>query len=82
MPNGGDAWIGLTDIDREGSFVFLDGVVSTESNTGWAPNEPNNGNQNEDCVNLHWVDLSPNLANDYFCNYSAFALCEKLKSFQ
>ena len=80
--NGGDAWIGLSDIETEGSFVFLDGVVSTQSNTGWGPNEPNNENHGEDCVNINWIDHPPNTVNDYYCHLSAFALCEKLKSSQ
>ena len=80
--NGGDAWIGLSDIETEGLFVFLDGVVSTESNTGWGPSEPNDGGRNEDCVNLNWDSLPHNSANDYICDIPAFALCEKLKSSQ
>ena len=82
--NREDAWIGLSDIETEGSFVFLDGVVSTASNTGWAPEEPNDGGQNEDCAHLNWMDPNHphNSANDYQCHFPAFALCEKLKSLQ
>ena len=80
--NGGDAWIGLSDIGTEGLLVFLDGVVSTQSNTGWKPNEPNDGSQNEDCVHINWPTHPHNSVNDRGCNNPAFALCEKLKSLQ
>ena len=74
-----DAWIGLSDIETEGQFVFVDGVSSTNENTGWAPGEPNDVGKNEDCAHLHLSDPNHpiNTANDYPCSRNAFALCEK-----
>ena len=44
-------WIGLNDIDTEGSMVWSDG--SSQDFTKWRPNQPDdNGNHNEDCVHI------------------------------
>ena len=74
-----DAWIGLDDIHHEGKFTFLDGVASTDENTGWKANQPDNHHGIEDCVHLHWQDPNSlyNTANDLPCSDVAFALCEK-----
>ena len=77
-PKGNAAWIGLTDFDTEGTFVFLDGVKSTKNNTGWSSNgnQPNGGNS-ENCVVINHKNHNYNKANDLPCNKMAYALCEK-----
>ena len=46
-----DIWIGLNDLDSEGTYVFSDGTPMSEHwyISNWAEGEPNNNN-NEDCV--------------------------------
>jgi cysteine-rich repeat protein len=46
------AWIGLTDVDGEGDFVWITGEPLDF--TDWEPNEPNNELGAEDCGALWW----------------------------
>ncbi|XP_030643637.1 CD209 antigen-like, partial [Chanos chanos] len=64
-------WIGLTDINTEGVWKWVDG---TALNTGyWGKGEPNNLGQsgNEDCVVLDrpdtWIDVSCDTKTKYIC---------------
>ena len=51
-------WLGLNDIDIEGTFVWSDG--SNFSYANWRNTEPNGGGKGEDCVitrrSLMWSD--------------------------
>ena len=63
-------WIGLTDIDNEGEFKWIDG--SNPTFTDWHPGEPNDQGRVEDCAVIYdsfqgW--------NDYHCNLTFPALC-------
>ena len=51
------AWIGLNDIDAEGTYEWIDGsgtidLSVTQSNGYWANNEPNNYGYKEDCISI------------------------------
>lgn len=65
-----DWWIGLNDIQSEGTFVWTDGTPLDF--TAWNEGEPNNAG-NEDCVNLAywagglWNDLGCDAARPYIC---------------
>ncbi|KAI6655606.1 hypothetical protein LOD99_2104 [Oopsacas minuta] len=66
-----DCWIGINDIDNEGSFVWVDG--STSSYRNWVPGQPNNARGNEDCGHIvgqrEWNDLPcTELRSCYYCN--------------
>ncbi|XP_070592011.1 low affinity immunoglobulin epsilon Fc receptor-like [Erythrolamprus reginae] len=58
--NGKTLWIGLSDMNHENKFVWVDS--SSVSYTSWAPREPNNSGHGEDCVvmssqaNGRWED--------------------------
>lgn len=67
-----EAWIGLHDLEKEGDWVWLDGVVSTEANTRWEEGEPNNTGGDEDCG----IANSKGNVNDLLCTESRYALCE------
>ncbi|XP_076825901.1 perlucin-like protein isoform X2 [Clavelina lepadiformis] len=68
-----DVWIGMNDISREGTFVWLDG--SSASNVNWANGEPNNAG-NEDCVLVRPRIYAYKL-NDGACSSTLTGLCEK-----
>ena len=69
-------WIGASDIDKEGEFVWLTGAPVAWGD--WWPNEPNNGRGGpvEDCV--HDQSRSNQYAwNDAPCNnYNCHFICE------
>ncbi|XP_051884933.1 alpha-N-acetylgalactosamine-specific lectin-like [Pristis pectinata] len=69
-----EAWIGLNDRCKEGTFTWIDG--STYSYRNWAPNEPNSYQKiNEDCVNIHhfcdhaWNDAPCEMKIGFVCSY-------------
>ena len=74
---GQDAWIGLNDIEIEGTFVFIDGTKATQQNSGWRSGQPNNLNGIEDCAHVNIAGWPDNTANDAPCTIDAYALCEK-----
>jgi len=68
-------WIGMNDIDTEGTWVWVSGEAVTYTN--WSPGEPNNSGApggNEDWVFMNWG--SPGIWNDggdTFANNSGIA---------
>ncbi|XP_066268161.1 C-type lectin-like [Branchiostoma lanceolatum] len=68
-----DVWIGLTDQDVEGQFVWTDGTPLVYSN--WSPGEPN-GDDNTNCVhlwplsNFRWDDMPCGRSNYFICQYN------------
>lgn len=64
-----DFWLGLSDLETEGSFVWVDGSPLTSSN--WSSGEPNDSG-GEDCAQI----FSGGLWNDLPCGYSLPAVCE------
>ena len=73
-----DVWIGLNDIEREGHFKWLDGVLAANETIGWYDGEPNDSGNNEDCVHINWGGrFLLNAINDIPCSAAVHALCEK-----
>nr|XP_036293865.1 mannose-binding protein C-like [Pipistrellus kuhlii]KAF6322564.1 mannose binding lectin 2 [Pipistrellus kuhlii] len=66
----GDAFLGITDKEKEGHFVDLTGRPVTYQN--WNAHEPNNDNSGEDCV----IILPKGKWNDISCSSSYLAVCE------
>ena len=72
-PSGSNAFIGISDIASEGTFVWINEDTATIEELGFHQNEPNNEG-NEDCLEL---GLS-NTLNDRECTDTVQALCERL----
>lgn len=63
-------WIGITDIFTEGTFVYQ----STNKSVGfeaWSKGNPDNFNDNEDCVDISW-----GLWNDSGCHQKFSSICQ------
>ncbi|KAK0042461.1 collectin-10, partial [Biomphalaria pfeifferi] len=72
-----DTWIGLDDIESEGHFVWVDD--KQEYNTSISPSyfqgdQPDNYNNNEDCVMMRGSNLQ---LNDERCDKTFYFICEK-----
>ena len=63
-------WSGLNDIGKEGKYVWSDG--SDYSYINWAEGDPNNFNNNEDCMlletSMRWYD--------YGCEKQEYFICK------
>ncbi|XP_075790898.1 uncharacterized protein LOC102459497 isoform X2 [Pelodiscus sinensis] len=70
------AFIGITDRETEGTFMYISGEAIGYSN--WAQNEPNNAGGTEHCVELHpdgrW--------NDRTCNEKRLIIYSGLQAFR
>jgi len=67
-----DFWIGFSDIDSEGTFVWADGSSSTF--TYWGSGEPNDDNFNEDCTEIRAAKNGT--WNDKPCSYESRFVCK------
>ena len=71
--HGGDtAWIGLQDLQSNGSFTWIDG--SGVNFTYWAPNRPNRLRKDQHCVHTvgptrgyRWNDVTCSACHGYTC---------------
>ncbi|RUS89950.1 hypothetical protein EGW08_002302 [Elysia chlorotica] len=76
-----DTYIGLNDIEEEGTFVWENGEpLSAEQNLYiWNQNQPSNGGSGEDCAEANhgdWGDFAKAL-NDEKCYVSQSYICER-----
>uniref|UniRef100_A0A8C4IJW2 C-type lectin domain-containing protein n=1 Tax=Dicentrarchus labrax TaxID=13489 RepID=A0A8C4IJW2_DICLA len=76
-------WIGLTDSEKEGTWLWVDGSLLNESLTFWNGSEPDNWTvldpDGEDCVRMGEKTGAPDLKCwfDFSCNASYRSICEK-----
>ncbi|XP_077861537.1 salivary C-type lectin 2-like [Saccoglossus kowalevskii] len=72
----GGFWIGLNDIDNEGTFGWLDGSgLEAGVYNNWGGGEPNNKSDRQHCVHLwkksefQWYDAYCTSNKGYICEY-------------
>ncbi|XP_036438788.1 CD209 antigen-like protein E [Colossoma macropomum] len=73
-----EAWIGLTDIDTEGVWKWVDSSLLTTK--FWFEGEPNDFNKNEDCAVTGYRDAGSERVStwaDFPCSHIIVGLCEK-----
>ncbi|KAK2888177.1 uncharacterized protein [Channa argus] len=74
----GQSWIGLNDITNENQFVYTDGTPADL--LPWTPGQPDNWQDNEDCVHLTGMNHhDPGKLNDDFCTSTNEYICKKAK---
>ncbi|XP_041666073.1 macrophage mannose receptor 1 [Cheilinus undulatus] len=72
------AWIGYNDINVEGTWVNIDG--SDADFELWAPSQPDNWQNNEDCAHIRGPGHSEaGKYNDDFCTATKEFICKKAK---
>nr|XP_002128088.1 alpha-N-acetylgalactosamine-specific lectin-like [Ciona intestinalis] len=69
-------WIGLNDLNEEGSWVWVNGDPVTRENSKFHPGQPNNFNGNQHCGYISKINGQFVMA-DHFCESPFSALCER-----
>ncbi len=68
------SWIGLSDTDTEGTFLWVNGKSATIS--PWNEGEPNDSGGVEDCVGLFTSGETAGTWNDFDCGSERAFICE------
>lgn len=74
--HGTAPWIGYNDMNKEGTWVWLDGGSTDPGTTAWNINEPNSSGGNEDCAHIWSTPGTKILLNDTLCKAKYHYICE------
>jgi hypothetical protein len=66
-------WLGATDIDQEGLFVWVDGSEVAKYFENWGDSEPDNVFGTEHCV---FISSDSHTWHDKYCNDQRSSVCE------
>jgi len=69
-------WIDINDLAKEGEYYSLTTGLRAPFLNWYSPNEPNNMNKNEHCVQLREVNGVYTM-NDVRCDDQCYIICEK-----
>ncbi|XP_028658785.2 CD209 antigen-like protein E [Erpetoichthys calabaricus] len=69
-------WIGLTDVDNEGQFQWIDGTYLDKNISFWGPKQPNNLPPGENCVLFLTLEGFTGW-HDYSCKTLSRRICER-----
>ncbi|XP_074484216.1 C-type lectin domain family 4 member M-like isoform X2 [Sebastes fasciatus] len=70
------AWVGMTDREEEGTWVWVDGTPVNKDGLIWAPGQPDDAFDGEDCGDLRTMIDFIGL-NDVSCSVRIRWICEK-----
>ena len=71
----GNIWLGGSDTNKEGSWVWSDGTSFRYSD--WSSGQPDNGGSNQDCLKGNWAERPGLKWDDEFCTIKQLFLCKK-----
>uniref|UniRef100_UPI0037E952C7 CD209 antigen-like protein C n=1 Tax=Semicossyphus pulcher TaxID=241346 RepID=UPI0037E952C7 len=69
------AWVGMTDREEEGTWIWVDGTVVEKDRLRWALGQPDDAYGGEDCGDIHTMIDFIGL-NDYNCSTRNQWICE------
>ncbi|XP_077426331.1 CD209 antigen-like protein C [Vanacampus margaritifer] len=70
------AWIGMSDRDQEGIWIWVNGTAVNKNRLEWAPGQPDGAFGGEDCGDIHTMMNFIGL-NDSNCSLRSQWICEK-----
>ncbi|XP_042341908.1 asialoglycoprotein receptor 2-like [Plectropomus leopardus] len=71
------AWVGMTDREKEGTWIWVDGTPVNKAGLQWALGQPDDAYGGEDCGDLRTMIDFLGL-NDYNCSARNQWICEKM----
>ncbi|XP_071792630.1 C-type lectin LmsL-like [Asterias amurensis] len=70
-------WLGASDLEKEGSFKWLDWSDLPSDSTMWGTNQPDNYAGKEHCVHVHTKRTNGSFLTDKVCSKKFKSICEQ-----